>query len=421
MNKHVSKLLQPGVFWYCLILLAFAVAAALLDQYYLATGELVVTVIAMVVSRLLFIRRRNALMQYVQSATDAEGISVHAGSPFPMAVIRLPEGEIIWGNEGFYAITGLSDGCRYQTLESVVPGFTTGWLREGRNELPGDQLIGTRRYRIYGNYVRSEDDATTVRLATIFFADMTEMFNVRDEFLRTRPITAVILIDNYDELMSNRLTDKKKFVDALLVFFGMTLRDGDDEKLAQEKFLDGAPLDARAEYIQKTFDESSVQVLADALVREMHKMTMTVDMSDEQFAGNSSGQALKLKLLTMNLLAKNKMRRMEKGLKERFSLYNHWLVTHGDMAPVGVNDIDVVFTLSMPINESEIVQMVTSLQGIVDDRTLLSQLWFVRDPAEAAENIRRQKQANAAIYGVPSQADETEAEEDTKKVLKQDE
>ena len=119
MNKHVSKLLQPGVFWYCLILLAFAVAAALLDQYYLAAGELVVTVIAMVVSRLLFIRRRNALMQYVQSATDAEGISVHAGSPFPMAVIRLPEGEIIWGNDGFYAITGLSDSTQYQTLARV--------------------------------------------------------------------------------------------------------------------------------------------------------------------------------------------------------------------------------------------------------------------------------------------------------------
>ena len=109
MNKHVAKLLQPGVFWYCLIMLAFAAAAALFDQYYLAVGELVVTVIVMVVSRLLSVRRRNALMRYVQSATDAEGISVHAGSPFPMAVIRLPEGEIIWGNDGFYAITGLSD------------------------------------------------------------------------------------------------------------------------------------------------------------------------------------------------------------------------------------------------------------------------------------------------------------------------
>ncbi len=34
------------------------------------------------------------------------------------------------------------------------------------------------------------------------------------------------LIDAYDALMSSRLTDKKKFVDALLVFFGMTLAEG---------------------------------------------------------------------------------------------------------------------------------------------------------------------------------------------------
>ena len=92
----------------------------------------------------------------------------------------------------------------------------------------------------------------------------------------------------------------------------------------------------------------------------------------------------------------------------------------GDMDTVGVNDIDVVFTLSLPINESEIVQMVTSLQGIVDDRTLLSQLWFIRDPAEAAENVKRQKQENAAIYGIPSQEDEEEADKDTEKALKQD-
>ncbi len=41
--------------------------------------------------------------------------------------------------------------------------------------------------------------------------------------------------------------------------------------------------DAQQRSIQKTFDEQSVQVLADALVREMHKMTLTVDMSDEKF------------------------------------------------------------------------------------------------------------------------------------------
>lgn len=200
------------------------------------------------------------------------------------------------------------------------------------------------------------------------------------------------LIDAYDGLMSSRLTDKKKFVDALLVFFGMTLAEGDEAKLAREKFIDGAPLDARAEYIQKTFNESEVQVLADSLVREMHKMTFTVDMSDEQFAGNSSGQALKLKLLTMDLLSRSKMRRMEQGLRQRLELYNHWLVVRGAMGVVDHSQVDVVFTPDLPINESEIVDMVCRLQGIVDDQTLLSQLWFIRDPAEAAENLLRQRQ-----------------------------
>jgi len=120
-------------------------------------------------------------------------------------------------------------------------------------------------------------------------------------------------------------------------------------------------------------------------------MTLTVDMSDEKFAGNSSGQALKLKLLTMDLLVKGKMRQMEQGLKERFQLYNRWLVTMGEMKPVGVEDVDVVFTVNLPVNEAEVVEMVTSLQGIVDDQTLLSQLWFVSDPKEAVDNLRRQK------------------------------
>lgn len=122
-------------------------------------------------------------------------------------------------------------------------------------------------------------------------------------------------------------------------------------------------------------------------------------MSDEKFAGNSSGQALKLKLLTMDLLVKGKMRQMEQGLKERFQLYNRWLVTMGEMKPVGVEDVDVVFTVNLPVNEAEVVDMVTSLQGIVDDQTLLSQLWFVSDPKEAVDNLRRQK----ALEGGPEQ------------------
>ena len=203
MKKPISRLLYPNTIWYIAAMLLFVAASAVLRQYYLAAGAFAVTLIVFIVSRVRFARRKRQLMSYVQTATDSVGISVHAGSAFPMAVIRLPENEIIWGNPSFFSITGLSDTACYQTLDAVIPGFSTSWLREGRSELPGDQMIGGRRYRIYGNYVRSEDDATTVQLATVYFADMTEMFNIRDEFLRTRPVVSIILIDNYDELTGN--------------------------------------------------------------------------------------------------------------------------------------------------------------------------------------------------------------------------
>lgn len=203
MKKSVGRLLYPNTVWYFVVMLLFVAAAAAFQQFVLAGGALFATLIVFIASRVRLTRRKQQLMSYVQTATDAVGISVHAGSAFPMAVIRLPENEIIWGNPSFFTITGLSDTACYQTLDAVVPGFSTSWLREGRSELPGDQIIGGRRYRIYGNYVKSEDDTMTVQLATIYFADMTEMFNVRDEFLRTRPIVAIILVDNYDELTGN--------------------------------------------------------------------------------------------------------------------------------------------------------------------------------------------------------------------------
>ena len=136
MKKPVGRLLYPNTVWYFAAMLLFTAAAAAVGQYILAGGALFVTLIMFIISRARLSRRKRQLMSYVQTATDSVGISVHAGSAFPMAVIRLPENEIIWGNPSFFTITGLSDTACYQTLDAVVPGFSTSWLREGRSELP---------------------------------------------------------------------------------------------------------------------------------------------------------------------------------------------------------------------------------------------------------------------------------------------
>ncbi|MBQ7001265.1 MAG: DHH family phosphoesterase, partial [Oscillospiraceae bacterium] len=203
MNKKISRLLEPGMGLYFFVLLLFAGVSAALQQYYLAAGELLLIIALFVHNRIASGKRKKALMSYIQSTTDSLGTAFKTGSPFPMAVIKMSDSEIVWGNPAFYRVTGLRDSFLHQKMEDVVPRFSTRWLSEGRNECPQDILIEGRRYRVYGNLIRSEDEHASLLLATLYLADMTEMFDIRDKYYRTRPIVAVILVDNYDELTNN--------------------------------------------------------------------------------------------------------------------------------------------------------------------------------------------------------------------------
>ena len=64
------------------------------------------------------------------------------------------------------------------------------------------RVLGNRRYRVYGTTIRAEDNRGTM-LGVLYFSDLTELYQVRDEYIRSRPVVAIILIDNYEELTKN--------------------------------------------------------------------------------------------------------------------------------------------------------------------------------------------------------------------------
>lgn len=239
--------------------------------------------------------------------------------------------------------------------------------------------------------------------------------NYENDDERQGDIEQLVELSNvYSDLMSDRLTDKKKFVDSLLAVFGTQIAEDTEsgkstrERLKDSKILDGLPMDARVEYIQKVFDEASVKVLCDDLLREIHKMSMTVDMSDESFSGNVTGVALNMKFLPMKFLAKNKIRSMDEGLKQRFELYNAWLNVNCGMPIIPTSEIDVVFTVDMPSNLSEMVDIVQKLEGRVDEKTLLSLLPFVKDPDEMAKLMEEKRQENKKQFLDSFSKDENE-------------
>ena len=112
---------------------------------------------------------------------------------------------------------------------------------------------------------------------------------------------------------------------------------------------------------------------------------MTPNMSDENFAANSSGVAIRYKLLAFEQNIKNKERYMEKGLMERFKLYNNFLTTQSKMQEVPIEEVDAVFKRNLPSNDFEISQMINNLADFLSAETLVSQLSFVKDASEEVE------------------------------------
>ena len=231
----------------------------------------------------------------------------------------------------------------------------------------------------------------------------------------------ITIIDAYNLLQSDRVNDKEQLVDAILCMYGMDFDDEQAELLKESRMLANIPEEGRVEYLIKTLQENDVDVLRTNLESDIHKISMTPNMSDVNFVGNSSGVAIRYKLLSFEQNIKNKERYMEKGLKERFKLYNNFLVANSKMAQVPLENIDVVFKRNLPSNDFEISQMINNLSDVVDTETLIQQLSFVKDASEVIE-AKKKEDEDKSEPTIPAFMnneipDANDTDEDDKKVV----
>lgn len=244
------------------------------------------------------------------------------------------------------------------------------------------------------------------------------------------------LIDAYNALMSDRVTDKEQFIDAILAIYGTMLSDDEVEENGEKK--DGlevamksikkrkvmeVPDGAKAEYLTRTFDETGVEVLKKAIEQDIHKFSHIPCMTDESFGGNVSGVAMEFKLLGMENITKIKTRYYKKGLRKRIRIFCNFLSLQGKTVdPAGIT---MTFTRALPKNLLEISQIVANLWGKVSRKTLLSQIPFVDNvddelealDQETEENMKRQQE----VFGLQStppdseDPDKAEKKDDSKK------
>ncbi|MGM0239468.1 phage portal protein [Enterococcus sp. AZ103] len=227
---------------------------------------------------------------------------------------------------------------------------------------------------------------------------------------------AISLIDAYNLLQSDRLNDKEAFVDAILFIRGFTLQDGDGERLAQEKMLQTTsfPNEVDASYLTKELNEDGVNLLRDAILDDIHKITYVPNMNDENFAGNVSGESMKYKLFGLLQLMSVKSRYMIKGLRQRMQLFENFLKIKD--SSIDATGTKIKLKPNLPINTTDIIsQIVQAYQaGVLPLKVLLSWLPDIDDVDEVLEQLKIEKEENIEFQqkAMGTQADDSHSDLD---------
>ena len=202
MNRKLGRLLEPGLDLFFIVMLGFAFATLVAGAGQLALIELLATGVLYAYYQYSKGKRRRELEAFVRSTTNTLGTTDGGRTPFPMVLTRMADGALLWANNGFVDISGFREGMHEQKITDLLPDFEADWLVEGKKEYPYDVTIAGRRYRVYGNIIHADDPQGTV-LAALYFSDLTDLYQIRDEYIRSRPVVSIILIDNYEELTKN--------------------------------------------------------------------------------------------------------------------------------------------------------------------------------------------------------------------------
>lgn len=211
----------------------------------------------------------------------------------------------------------------------------------------------------------------------------------------------ISLIDAYDKLQSESLNDFDVFADAYLALTNMNSTDSDDiAKLREDRVLllgDGGA----ANWLTKDVNDTHIENLKNRLDKDIYKFSNTVNMSDENFANNSSGVAIKYKLMNFENRVSATERYFVKALQRRVELICNILNLKG--SSYDFSSVSFAFSRNIPNDLNAISDVIIKLKGMVSIETLIAQLPFIEDvQAEMKRlDVENQKafEENIAIFG----------------------
>ena len=197
------------------------------------------------------------------------------------------------------------------------------------------------------------------------------------------------LVDSYNVLLSGALDDMQSVANAFLALYGMQGTTQKDIDQANRTRILSLSEGGRAEFVVKNLNHEALGQLEVNLRRSILQLSMTPDLCDEHFAGNSSGVALQYKLWGIEQVRAAKERTFTDGLRALLAV-----LTEGERLlgrSVDLTGGEVTFYKNLPQDNAALAETLLSLSPLLSRQTILENLPWV---ADAQEELRRRVAEN---------------------------
>ncbi len=256
----------------------------------------------------------------------------------------------------------------------------------------------------------------------------------------------ISLIDAYNVACADSVNDINYLNDAYLLLKNLSASESSDineMKNNRVMLVDG---DGDASWLVKNINDLHIENIKKRLVEDIHKFSMTPNISDEKFASNLSGVAISYKLNSLESKTAVKERHFTQAIQKRLEIICTALSRDGfasNLSGVAISyklnslesktavkerhftqaiqkRLEIIctalsrdgkeydsttvyptFTRNIPQNLLDLVSSVVQLQGIVPNEELLGLLPFIDDVEYALDKLREEKEENMeAGYGM---------------------
>ena len=210
---------------------------------------------------------------------------------------------------------------------------------------------------------------------------------------------ALSIIDLYGKLQNNRFQNVDDIINYLLVIKNARLGDEEETQQALDLIQNNRMLplegqDSDAKFLSNPLNQTDIKTLSTEYKNLIHTITRIPDLSSKEFTENASDPVLKMKTQPLLELCLEKEKWFNRSyipmLETTLDFVERNDKTLFEKIKFRVDDIDLVYTHTLPSNDTDMVNNIVNLgnQGLLNPRVALQSLAFIPNVDEYLKGVK---------------------------------